>query len=71
VAITVNFAGITYTGTTGADGVFRTAWFNDLAKGTHYANVVDLAMASYYWDMLMDLENDSDGDERPDGILVR
>lgn len=71
VAITVNFAGITYTGTTGADGVFRTAWFNDLAKGTHYANVVDLAMASYYWDMLMDLEDDSNGDGKPDDVLVR
>jgi hypothetical protein len=73
VEITVQFAGITYTGVTDADGVFRTSWINDLSSGDYYANVLDLVMAGYYWDPLssLNLEDDSDGDDRPDDILYR
>jgi hypothetical protein len=71
VAITVEFSGQTYTGTTDADGIFRTGWIKNLHSGTHYAEVVDLAMANYYWDLLMDLEDDTDGDGLPDDVLVR
>ena len=42
----------------GADGVFRTAWIKDLSSGDHYAHVVDLMMANYYWNRLLDLEDD-------------
>ncbi len=34
----------------------------NVKSGTYYADVVDLAMANYYWDQLMDLEDDSDSD---------
>ena len=66
-----SFAGITYTGTTDAYGVFRTGWAMNVKSGTYYADVVDLAMANYYWNQLMDLEDDSDGDGKPDDILYR
>lgn len=72
VTITVNFAGCTYTGVTGSDGVFRTSWINKLASGDHYANVADLVLAGYYWNRLsMDLEDDTDGDGNPDDVFHR
>ena len=71
VAITVQFAGQTYTGTTDSAGMFYTSWINNLRSGTYYADVVDLVLANYYWAMGMDLEDDSDGDGKPDDVLVR
>ena len=72
VTIDVVFAGRTYTGTTDSDGVFRTSWIKNLSSGDHYANAVDLVLAGYSWDPLtMDLEDDSDGDGKPDDLLVR
>jgi hypothetical protein len=70
VAITVEFNGQIYQGTTDSDGVFRTSWIKNLGSGEHYAEVVDLVLADYFWDPLaMDLENDSDGDGYPDDVL--
>jgi len=72
VTITVEFAGQTYTGTTDADGVFRTSWIKDLSSGSHYAEAVDLVLANCFWNPLtLDLEDDLDGDGLPDDVLVR
>jgi hypothetical protein len=70
-AITVEFAGRTYSGTTDADGIFRTDYVRNLKSGTYYADVVDLMMADYYWDLEILGEDDSDGDGKPDELLVR
>jgi len=68
VAITVQFGGRTYSGTTDSSGIFRTGYLR-VGSGS-YAEVVDLALAGFYWDPLsLDLEDDSDGDGRPDAIL--
>ena len=71
VEITVEFNGQTYTGTTDSAGVFRTGWIKNLGSGDHYANAVDLALVDYSWDPLsgLNLEDDSDGDGKPDNIL--
>lgn len=71
VAITVEFAEQTYTGTTDADGIFRTDLVKDLGSGNHYAEVVDLVLTDHYWDPLLglDLEDDTDGDALPDAVL--
>ena len=69
VAITVDFAGITYSGVTDASGIFRTAWIRNLGGGDHYANALDLILADYFWDMAIDAEDDSDGDGKPDDLL--
>jgi hypothetical protein len=69
VQITVEFAGQTYTGTTDSNGVFRTAWLSRPDSGS-YAEVLDLVLAESIWDpLLLDLEDDSDGDGLPDDIL--
>ena len=71
VTVTVNFAGQTFTGTTDANGIFRTSWLRNLGSGNHYANAVDLVLAGYFWAPLdLDDEDDSDGDGRPDDLLV-
>ena len=57
-AIEVVFAGQPYDGATDADGVFRTDWIKDIGGGDHYADVVELLMANYYWNMALDLEDD-------------
>jgi hypothetical protein len=70
VQITVNFAGQTYSGTTDANGIFRTNWNVDIGRGDYYANVVDMALAGFSWDPLgLDLEDDSDGNGLPDARL--
>jgi hypothetical protein len=69
VQIEVIFAGNTYTGTTDANGIFRTSWIRNLEGGDHYANAVDLALTGYTWDMLLDLEDDSDSIAGPDALL--
>ena len=70
VDITVTFAGTTYSGTTDSSGVFRTPWVRNTSAGDHYANAVDLALAGFIWDQLLDLEDDSDGDGKPDDLLT-
>ena len=70
VDITVTFAGTTYTGTTDSNGVFRTPWVRNTPAGDQYANAVDLALAGFIWDQLLDLEDDSDGDGQPDDLLT-
>lgn len=71
VAIEVEFAGRVYAGTTDSNGVFRTNWLRNLGSGNHFANAVDLALTDYVWNPLdLDLEDDSDGDGKPDERLV-
>jgi VCBS repeat-containing protein len=69
VSITVEFAGQTYSGTTDANGLFRTSWIGNPGSGT-YAEVVDMALVDFVWNPLaLDLEDDTDGDGRPDAQL--
>jgi hypothetical protein len=63
-AITVTFAGNTYSGTTDSNGVFTTGWIMNL-RGTHWAEVTDLALLDYLWDKDLG-EDDDDGDGLPD-----
>ena len=70
VEITVLFAGNEYTGTTDADGSFRTDWIRKVGAGSYEAKVTDLALASYSWEMDWDMgDGDEDGDGVPDNIL--
>lgn len=71
VAITVNFAGNTYSGVTDSNGVFRTSWLRNLGAGDYFANVDSLMASGFAWDPLSDLdrEDDSDSDGRPDSLL--
>ncbi|MEM9658092.1 MAG: Ig-like domain-containing protein, partial [Planctomycetota bacterium] len=69
VAIDVEFAGRTYSGATNSSGVFKSGWLRNPGGGS-VAEVVDLALADYVWNPLqLDLEDDSDGDGRPDAML--
>lgn len=69
VTITVEFAGQRYSGTTDSNGIFRTDWLRNVSRGS-YAEVVDFVLEGFYWDpLLLDLEDDTDGDGRPDAIL--
>ncbi len=56
VAIVVDFAGTTYSGTTDSSGLFKTDWVK-LNSGQAYADVVDLALTGFDWD------DDADDDE--------
>ena len=69
VSVTVVFAGRTYSGTTDANGIFRSGWIKNLSSGDHYANVVDLALTGFDWNSDLDLEDDSDGILGPDAVL--
>lgn len=70
VSITVTFNGKTFTGTSDANGMFRTSWQRNLTSGTYQAEVVDLALSSLIWNTAIDLEDDSDGDGLPDAELT-
>lgn len=70
--IDATFAGPLFEdGTTDSNGVYRTPWSRDLEGGLHYANVLDLALAGFTWDLGLSLlqEDDSDMDSKPDGSL--
>jgi hypothetical protein len=67
VAVSVEFAGRTFSGTTDINGPFRTSWLRNPGSGT-YAEVNDLVLADYAWAPLaLDLEDDSNGN----GQLIR
>ena len=69
VAVTVEFAGVTYTGVTDANGIFRTPWVWTPPSGS-YAEVLDMSLADHEWlPLLLDREDDSDGDGRPDAVI--
>ncbi|MCA9262727.1 MAG: proprotein convertase P-domain-containing protein [Planctomycetales bacterium] len=70
VEVTVTFAGMSFSGTTDASGVFRTSWIKNTPSGDHFAEIQDLALAEYLWDQFLDLEDDSDGDGKPDAVLT-
>ena len=56
VAITVEFADQTFTGTTDANGVFTTDLVKKLSSGTeYYANVFTFMADDYDGDPLMDM----------------
>lgn len=71
VSITVDFAGVTYVGTTDASGQFRTGWKRFVSGYDYYANAVDLTLAGYTWDpfSIVGELDDSDGDGNPDEAL--
>ena len=71
VTLKVDFAGSTYTLTTDSNGIAHTSWIRNLGSGSHYADAYDLALAGYSWSpFAFDLEDDSDGDGKPDDVLV-
>lgn len=72
VAITVTFAGNTYSGVTDSNGVFRTSWIRNLSSDSYYANVDSLLASGFVWDPMGELnrEDDTDGDGQPDSLLV-
>lgn len=63
----------TYSGTTDSNGLFYSEWIRDLAPGDYRAEVTDLVLAGYDWDLLgLDptfFDDDDDGDEKPDQLL--
>jgi hypothetical protein len=59
----------TFRRTTFASCVIRNAWSINVPRANHSANVIDLALAGFSWDSLLDLEDDSDADGRPDELL--
>ena len=60
----------TYTGTTNSQGVFQTDWIKGLTDDTYTANVTDLALAGFFWNDLLDEEDDADGDGWPDDVFA-
>jgi hypothetical protein len=60
----------TYTGTTNSSGVFQTSWIKGLADDDYTANVTDLALAGFFWNDLLDEEDDTDGDGWPDDVFA-
>lgn len=64
----------TYTGTTDSNGLFYSIWIKDLSpSATYRAEVTDLVLAGYDWDLLgLDptfLDDDEDDDGKPDQLL--
>lgn len=71
VTLQVDFAGETYTLVTDSNGLAWTSWERNLADGEYYADAYDLALEGYEWSPFsLDLEDDSDGDGKPDDLLV-
>jgi uncharacterized delta-60 repeat protein len=72
VTVKVDFAGTTYTLTTDSNGIARTAWERNLASDDYYADAYDLALTGYVWDPFSIAleEDDSDGDGKPDELLM-
>lgn len=71
VNLRVDFAGTTYELTTDSNGIARTSWERNLNDGNYYADAYDLAFAGFVWNPFsLDLEDDSDGDGKPDDLLV-
>jgi hypothetical protein len=69
VSITVTFDEIEYQGTTNSAGTYTTPWIRNIGKGSHFAEVTDLVLATYDWNQslgpLGDVA-DSDDDGLPD-----
>lgn len=64
----------TYTGTSDTNGFFYSDWIKGLTAGeTYRAEVTDMALAGYDWDLLgfdpTFLDEDEDGDGKPDQLL--
>ena len=63
----------TYSGTTDSNGLFYSDWIKNLGPGDYRAEVTDLVLAGYDWDLLgLDptfLDDDDDGDGKPDELL--
>ena len=71
VSLAVDFAGTTHTLITDSDGIARTSWNRNLASGDYHTNVYDIVLAGFDWSpFVFDLEDDSDGDGKPDDVLV-
>ena len=50
--------------------IARTSWERNLAEDNYYADAYDLALAGFVWNPFLDLEDDSDGDGKPDDLLL-
>lgn len=60
-----------YSGLTDAQGIFRSSWIRGLSNGNYRAEVVDMALASYYWNHALDpFGKDADNDGLPDDVLI-
>ena len=73
VTLNVDFNGATYTVTTDSNGVARTSWERNLSRGDYLVDAYDVALGDpdYSWTAFaFDLENDSDGDGKPDDLLT-
>jgi hypothetical protein len=59
-----------FSGYTDSNGVFRSGWISGLAPGDYTIEVIDLAHATLNWNMLLDVEDDWDGDGLPDDVFA-
>jgi hypothetical protein len=66
--ITVEFAGNMYSGTTDSNGIFTTGWIKNL-RGDHWAEVVDLTFADYFWNKALGEDDSDDEDDLPDELF--
>jgi uncharacterized membrane protein len=70
LTLTGPFETTTYSGYTDSNGVFRSDWISGLAPGEYTIEVIDLAHATLNWNMLLDVEDDWDGDGLPDDVFA-
>lgn len=68
-SITVTFAGQTYSGQTDGNGQFRSGWLR-LSSGSYEAEVTDLALTGYNWDLTQGVSDSADSDPYPDELLT-